>query len=448
MKHPQTPPSSLTFERKHERNWGEFNDDLQWTHSNLSGMTGFAQLKRLQRWSWRTSFSTAKRHLVERLSALSVENALVEAAKKSQTSISMQTLLDSGAGRRLGIDLTDMHEQDLQAKAKRQIASFLYREMPVRFAHRVLELQSLPYELCNMPSIKQVKHWYIRSFEDIMTLPPPINDESEKRFYDSLDSIYNRHAETQVTIAYGLREFRKSDAIRNSGKKLYEFDDIHRRLDSFNVSRIGIRMLLGHYLELGKPHRPGWVGLICEETSPSEVTLEAIEHATYMCDREFGYAPNVRIRGRTDLTFAYVPSHLYYILFELLKNSMKATCENHKDAAGDLPAVEIIVGDGEENEDIVIKISDEGGGIRRAHAKHNIFSYLFTTAQNEALTNSAANRDFGTEGPLSGLGYGLGISRAHARYFGGDLTLYSMDGYGTDAYLYLSRLTNHDEPLL
>ena len=49
--------------------------------------------------------------------------------------------------------------------------------------------------------------------------------------------------------------------------------------------------------------------------------------------------------------------------------------------------------------------------------------------------------------PLAGLGYGLPISRAYARYFGGDLTLMSMEGFGTDAFVYLSRLGDHAEPL-
>jgi hypothetical protein len=58
-----------------------------------------------------------------------------------------------------------------------------------------------------------------------------------------------------------------------------------------------------------------------------------------------------------------------------------------------------------------------------------------------------------------GFGYGLPISRCYARYFGGDLRLISMEGYGTDAYLHLSRyvlvhlinvfrLSNSGEPLM
>ena len=99
-----------------------------------------------------------------------------------------------------------------------------------------------------------------------------------------------------------------------------------------------------------------------------------------------------------DLLFAHVPVHVKYILLELLKNSMRATVEKH--GVDRPPPIKIIVSDGESkrltlttnihvmhypalmaagNEDIVIKVSDEGGGIKRSNMKR-IWSYLFTTA--------------------------------------------------------------------
>jgi hypothetical protein len=38
---------------------------------------------------------------------------------------------------------------------------------------------------------------------------------------------------------------------------------VHNFLDAFYLSRIGIRMLIGQYLELRKPPKPDYIGLVC-----------------------------------------------------------------------------------------------------------------------------------------------------------------------------------------
>lgn len=43
------------------------------------------------------------------------------------------------------------------------------------------------------------------------------------------------------------------------------------------------------------------------------------------------------------------------------------------------------------------------------------------------------------------IGFGLPLSRLYARYFGGDLRILSLDGWGTDAYLTLHRLGTYPE---
>lgn len=143
-----------------------------------------------------------------------------------------------------------------------------------------------------------------------------------------------------------------------------------------------------------------------------------------------------------------------YIMLELLKNSMRATVEWHGIDAVEFPPIKVIIADGADNEDVVIKVSDEGGGIPRSNMK-KIWSYLFTTADptiQEGMvgTNSqqqSGGVDHGIDSPLAGLGYGLPISRSYCRYFGGDLSIMSMEGYGTDAFVYLARLGNTKEPL-
>ena len=52
------------------------------------------------------------------------------------------------------------------------------------------------------------------------------------------------------------------------------------------------------------------------------------------------------------------------MLFEVLKNSLRAVVDKHGVDCDNFPPVKVIVAEG--NEDITIKISDEGGGIPRS----------------------------------------------------------------------------------
>jgi pyruvate dehydrogenase kinase 2/3/4 len=120
-------------------------------------------------------------------------------------------------------------------------------------------------------------------------------------------------------------------------------------------------------------------------------------------------------------------------MLELLKNSMRATVDWHGIDA-EWPPIKVVIADGSSNEDVVIKVSDEGGGIPRSNMQ-KIWSYLFTTAdpaiqQGMVGSPSVSNVDHSIDSPLAGLGYGLPISRSYCRYFGGDLSIMSMEGYG------------------
>lgn len=96
------------------------------------------------------------------------------------------------------------------------------------------------------------------------------------------------------------------------------------------------------------------IGLIQVNTSPFEIAQQAISDVSYICERTHGDAPEVTIHGRTDLTFPYVPSHLNYMLIELLKNSMRATVETH--GVDNMPPIRIVIADGEDNEDVRVLV--------------------------------------------------------------------------------------------
>lgn len=367
-------------------------------------------------------------------------------AEQPQTSVSLQSLLSFG---------TKISPQKLI-----QSARFLQHELPVRYAHRVKNLEELPHGLSEMPSVKHVREWYIHSVEELLAFPKVQTFEQELEFRTLIESIKNRHSGTLYTMAKGVHELKmnwfksfsaKSGPMRKDLGERYlrsqefaDLADLHSFLDAFYMSRIGIRMLMSQHIALHE-EEDGWVGCICETTSPAEIAMAAIDTARHMCIRQYGDAPEVELHGHTDFSMPFVPSHLHHMLFEVIKNSMRAVVEFHG-VDNDMPPIKIVIADGEDNEDVSIKISDEGGGIPRS-AIPRIWSYLYTTADSEAFERLEAPNDFGGDSPLAGLGYGLPISRLFARYFGGDLQVISMEGYGTDAYLHLKRVGDASEPL-
>ncbi|KAH8048857.1 pyruvate dehydrogenase [Aureococcus anophagefferens] len=252
-------------------------------------------------------------------------------------------------------------------------------------------------------------------------------------------------------MAQGAFELRARVGERGAAGAAFEDDaSIHGFLDSFYTSRIGIRMIIGQYVALRSPvdDRPDSrvVGLFNTAVNPAVIAEDAVRQATALCERQFGVAPAVKIIGRTDLDFEYVPDHVFYILLELLKNSMRASCEKQLALDADEPAdIKVIVADGEDNEDVALKISDEGGGIARSDLRR-VWSYLYTTASADVQARGFNNdgTDF-VGAPLAGLGYGLpspGPTRASAA-----TTLMSMEGLHDGVRLTL-RLGDHDEPAL
>ncbi|NXQ70062.1 PDK3 kinase, partial [Quiscalus mexicanus] len=165
---------------------------------------------------------------------------------------------------------------------------------------------------------------------------------------------------------------------------------------------------------------------------------DAYETAKMLCEQYYTVAPDLEVEEfnakapNKPIQVVYVPSHLFHMLFELFKNSMRATVELHEGKKEAYPSIKTLVTLGKE--DLSIKISDKGGGVPLRKIDR-LFNYMYSTAPRPSLEPSRAV-------PLAGFGYGLPISRLYARYFQGDLKLYSMEGVGSDAVIYLKALSS------
>ena len=76
------------------------------------------------------------------------------------------------------------------------------------------------------------------------------------------------------------------------------------------------------------------------------------------------------------------------------------------DKEDEFPPIRVVVVEGKE--DITIKISDEGGGIRRS-AIPLIWTYMYTTMEGQRIDQDFQASDF--KAPMAGFGYGLPLSR-------------------------------------
>jgi hypothetical protein len=72
--------------------------------------------------------------------------------------------------------------------------------------------------------------------------------------------------------------------------------------------------------------------------------------------------PEVIIDGALETRFAYIPEHLEYIFFELLKNSMMAVMRQPL-TARDPVTIRATIVEGPPDEDLIVRVSDCGGGL-------------------------------------------------------------------------------------
>lgn len=223
--------------------------------------------------------------------------------------------------------------------------------------------------------------------------------------------------------------------------------------------------------------------------------------------------PEIQIDGHLDANFPYILSHIEYIIGELLRNSVQAVAEKHqrrKDKDNDKPPPPIQVTICESHQHLVIRISDQGGGIPRESLPY-LWSFSKGPASGKILANLgkvpkmaatmqelqveseeqedakhghehlhsgsraaavvAASSETGNSGSGTGnggqlggdvnsslaslssrppnlrLGMGLPLSRVYAEYWAGSLALHSLEGYGVDVFVQISKLGNKNEQL-
>ncbi|KAI9244674.1 hypothetical protein BDA99DRAFT_543912 [Phascolomyces articulosus] len=282
----------------------------------------------------------------------------------------------------------------------------------------------------------------------------------------------------------------------HGGNEESSSQDLDRFMNRMLRSRISRRMLAEQHLALTEAHDQDWdmmgegengyVGIIFVRCSASELVSQATRLVRHHAETIYAKAlegeegtktkirpPAIQVQVHQDvhtqglqqkekpdeIVFAYVPEHLEYILFELLSNAVRFTMETHSNKKGDssssspYPPVKLTVS--ANDTDVYFRVSDQGGGIAPDVYKH-LWSYQARAPtgqfhhfhQVQKMPSSINERASQAEnlGQVH-LGMGLTMSRILAEYWGGELQVMTMQGYGTDAYVRIPRLGTKAENL-
>ena len=277
-------------------------------------------------------------------------------------------------------------------------------ELPVRLAHRIRDLQSLPYVVVTNRHLSHVYELYYDAFDTFRRVPEVCSLADNARFCDTIRAALRDHLTVIPRLAMGVLECRS----------LLAADRLDKLMHTLLRSRISRRVIAEQHLALtdtflatspaspaspasASVHRPNAlsyhdgdfvVGEVFLRCNAHEVVRRVGAYACGLARKARGFAaahpvPEIVIEGHLDTTFPYILSHLEYIIGELLRNSIEATIERHSPSpssssssslslplsaaapptatAPKLPPIHVLICNAPKH--VIFRVSDQGGGI-------------------------------------------------------------------------------------
>ncbi|KAK7203412.1 histidine kinase [Myxozyma melibiosi] len=390
---------------------------------------------------------------------MDIEHVISKYSKNSSTRLTLQDLLQFGKPP-VAVDKLVLNARHI----KRELLSSLSR--------RVIALRNLPYIMMLNPNISQIYHKYLSSIgfvygNEIFKAKNVTTEEENRQFVDALQKMVDEHTDAIPILAKGVAESRSYISSTHANA----FLDEHLR------ARVGTRLAAKHHIMLSHQSSPDYdtsrryVGMVDTNLKPAEMVQSVADLLSDVSDLQYGLRPHLLVDKGSDIEIEYVSEHLEYILTELLKNCFRATVEHH---LGQSSSAEYRMSSSSASESrgifggnissippvlvtitstptgIQIRLRDRGGGIQDDNLKR-IWGYSESTFEGDSRSdgfktlNTPPPSVTGTGGSsMGGLGYGLPLSRAYADYFGGDIELESIYGWGVSTLFFILVLGTAD----
>ncbi|GAB7351088.1 hypothetical protein MBLNU459_g1558t1 [Dothideomycetes sp. NU459] len=347
-------------------------------------------------------------------------------------------------------------------------ANYVRLELPTRIAHRLRNMQTLPYSALINPHISHVYELYYTAFEKLRKVPEVKTLDDNDKLCEVIKGCLTEHLSVIPRLATGVLEIQGS----------IPGEQCDQLMTTLLRSRISRRVIAEQHLALTETYHSPWhfpqatksqvapedefVGEVFLKCNAREVVENCAATIRDLARKAYGAEvsiPEVIVQGDLDTAFPYIPSHLEYIIGELLRNSIQAVVE--RDSSSSPAPIQVLICEAAQH--VIIRISDQGGGV-----DHEVLPLAATLQElqlPESETTGAAGGDSPKgqgdhkgryDGSLSSLtsrspdlrlGIGLPMSRVYAEYWAGSLELHNLEGYGVDTFLQISKLGNKNEVL-
>ena len=366
-------------------------------------------------------------------------------------------------------------------------ANYVRSEIPTRLSHRLRDLQTLPYIVITNPHMKHVFDLYHQAFDRLRRVPEVTSTEENDQFCRVLHQSLAEHLSVIPRLVMGVLETRH----------FLPPDKMDQLMNTMLRSRISRRVICEQHLALTDTFHSPWhfpdanisethtefIGEVFLRCNAKATVEKCADSVRALCQQAYGpqvKLPEVHVLGQLDATLTYIPSHLEYVIGELLRNSFQALIEQRSSPDAQPPPIEVLICEAPQH--VILRVSDQGGGIQ-----HNFLPYVWSfvkgprrrmrlenlykvpqmaatpsevrlPSSGETLNGisfdhtSDSSQDqslasLTSRPPNLRLGIGLPMSRVYAEYWAGSLELHSLEGYGVDAFLQLSKLGNKNEQL-
>ncbi|KAK8065665.1 hypothetical protein PG997_012412 [Apiospora hydei] len=249
-------------------------------------------------------------------------------------------------------------------------ANYVRTELPTRIAHRLRDMQRLPYVVVTNPHISDVYDLYYTAFDMFRRVKEIKTLDENDRFCQDIARMLRAHLTVIPKLAMGILECR--------GLMPQEELDIFMNTILKSVGsrqRISRRVIAEQHLALSETFNAPWFspGAKVSEEFIGEVFLKcvardviercgtAVQELARSANPPDVIIPEIKIDGHLGAAFPYILSHL------------EPSPEEVQREKGHAPPPPIEVTLCEAQQHVIVRISDQGGGIPR-----DILPYLWS----------------------------------------------------------------------